>query len=299
MKNTLRRLVLFSMLISVVISATPSALAQAELITNGGFETGDFSGWTSLDFVTSDHSHSGSYSAAKYFGYTVQEFSPAVTATGDLTFHWYEKYASAPNGYVLVGIRYDGEDWAETTKTGVIVTDGVNPSTWFKYTATVDTTKAITGIRIGRGTEGEGYIDDLSLPGEDECNECLGTCYLYSGVCGEGNSIENVTCRECLVTGINGVVGESWENNPCPVSACGCTCDSMCWTECPECCDGIDNDGVDGADWPTDPKCGCCIDGNETDGTDPCPQPCVPELPTIALGAIGILGVALLARNRE
>ncbi len=228
----------------------------------------------------------------------MQEFSPAVTATGDLTFYWYELYANEPNGYVKVGIRYEGDDWAETTRTGVVVTDGVNPSTWFKYTATVDTTKAITGIRIGRISEGVGYIDDVSLPGEDEGAECLGTCYLYSGVCGEGDSIENVTCKECLVTGINGVVGESWENDPCPVSACGCTCDSMCWTECPECCDGIDNDGVDGTDWPADPKCACCIDQTET-VDDGCSSPCVPELPTIALGAIGILGVALLARKRE
>ena len=115
MKKTIRMLALFSLLISVVISATPSALAQAELITNGGFETGDFSGWDSTDFVTSDYSHSGSYSAAKYIAYTLQTFSPAVTATGDLTFYWYERYASEPNGYVKVGIRYEGEDWAETT----------------------------------------------------------------------------------------------------------------------------------------------------------------------------------------
>ena len=297
MKKTIRMLALFSLLISVVIFATPSVLAS-ELITNGGFETGDLSNWDGFGAVTAVYSHSGSYSVVLYAYYIEQTFSPSVTATGDLTFCWYDRWGHNPDN-VLVWIRYEG-GWEETTKTGVVVTDGVNPTEWVKYTAAVDTSRAVTGIKIGRFMEGETYIDDVSLPGEDEGDECLGTCYLYSGGCGEGNSIENVTCRGCLVTGINGVVGESWENGPCPVSACGCTCDPMCWTECPECCDGIDNDLTpDGlVDWPTDPKCACCIDQTET-VDDGCSTPCVPELPTIALGAIGILGVALLARKRE
>jgi hypothetical protein len=118
-----------------------------------------------------------------------------------------------------------------------------------------------------------------------DCYEDLNCTYLVS---------TNVTCYDCI-----GKIGQSWENYPCLVGTSGCTCPSMCWTECPECCDGVDNDGDGPADWPADPKCGCCIDGNETDGSDPCPPPCVPELPTLALAGIGILGIALLARKRD
>jgi hypothetical protein len=125
--------------------------------------------------------------------------------------------------------------------------------------------------------------------------DCLGTC--YDGTVCEGTSLGKMSCSECLA-----VAGRSWLNDPCPVSACGCTCDSMCWNDsiggCPECCDGIDNDGVDGTDWPNDPKCACCIDLNET-LDDGCSTPCVPELPTLALAGIGILGIALLARKRD
>ena len=132
--------------------------------------------------------------------------------------------------------------------------------------------------------------------GEPADDDCLGMC--YEGTVCEGTPIEKMSCSACLA-----MADTSWLNDPCPVSACGCTCDSMCWNEsiggCPECCDGVDNDGVNGTDWPADPQCGCCIDGNETDGTDSCPDPCIPELPTLALAGIGILGIALLARKRD
>jgi len=127
--------------------------------------------------------------------------------------------------------------------------------------------------------------------GEPVESECLGDCYNATGAL----VASNVPCYDCIGIG----TGVSWENYPCPAGTGGCTCPAMLHEICPECCDGIDNDGADGTDWPADPKCGCCIDGNETDGTDPCPPPCVPELPTLALAGIGILGIALLARKRE
>ena len=127
--------------------------------------------------------------------------------------------------------------------------------------------------------------------GPPPTDDCLGDCYNATG----GLIASNVPCYDCIGIG----TGVSWKNYPCPAGTGGCTCPEMPHEICPQCCDGIDNDGADGTDWPADPKCGCCIDGNETDGTDPCPPPCVPELPTLALAGIGILGIALLARKRE
>ena len=157
-----------------------------------------------------------------------------------------------------------------------------------------------TGCLLNNGTikpiEDVEWIDGSFKCGEPEPEQCLGMC--YEGTVCDGTPIGKMNCSACLA-----MAGTSWLNDPCPVSACGCTCDSMCWNEsiggCPECCDGVDNDGVNGTDWPADPQCGCCIDGNETDGTDSCPDPCVPELPTLALAGIGILGIALLARKRD
>ena len=119
---------------------------------------------------------------------------------------------------------------------------------------------------------------------------CLGDCIDETG----DVIASNVPCYECLVGDGPGV---KWINYPCTANDCGCTCDPMEHTDCPECCDGVDND-FDGLIDMDDPKCGCCIDGNETNGDDPCPPPCIPELPTLAFMSIGILGMFLLVRKR-
>ena len=51
-----------------VIVMLESGSAKADLVVNGGFETGDFTGWTlnghnTLNFVSSENPHSGTYSA--------------------------------------------------------------------------------------------------------------------------------------------------------------------------------------------------------------------------------------------
>ena len=143
--------------------------------------------------------------------------------------------------------------------------------------------------------------EDVSVVGVDgtvtcgtpppACDRCLGDCYNAAGT----RIASDVPCYDCIGVG----TGVLWENYLCPAGTGGCTCPRMPHEVCPECCDGIDNDGVNGTDWPADPQCGCCIDPDETDGTIPCPDPCVPELPTLALAGIGILGIALLARKRD
>ena len=55
---------------------------------------------------------------------------------------------------------------------------------------------------------------------------------------------------------------------------------------------GTDNDDDRLTDCPADHECVCCLD-------EGCPVEYVPELPTLTLAGIGILGIALLARKRE
>jgi len=124
---------------------------------------------------------------------------------------------------------------------------------------------------------------------EPEPETCLGDCYNQLGQL----IYTNVNCSVCLAES-----GNKWINNPCPDSDSGCTCLSQEWTECPQCCDGIDNDNDGLVDWPNDPKCGCCIDENETNGDVSCPPPCIPELPTFTLMSLGVLGMLLLVRKR-
>jgi len=166
-----------------------------------------------------------------------------------------------------------------------------------EQTTYCETDLLLTGSLLGR-IEGSSIVsvqhtttDGTFTCGEPVESECLGWC--YEGTVCEGTPIGKMSCSECLA-----VAGRSWLNDPCPMTSCGCTCPSMCWTECPECCDGIDNDPDGVTDWPADPKCACCIDQTET-VDDGCSDPCVPELPTLALAGIGILGAILLARKRE
>jgi hypothetical protein len=132
------------------------------------------------------------------------------------------------------------------------------------------------------------YTDGTYTSGDEE-PQCLGDCY-YNSDCTELMA-ENVPCYECL----GAMGGASWK----PTTQCpgrDLQCPDMCFTECPACCDGIDNDGDGLIDCPADDGCACCCDYTETTES---PVPCVPELPTFALASIGILGIALLARKRE
>jgi hypothetical protein len=122
--------------------------------------------------------------------------------------------------------------------------------------------------------------------------DCLGDCYDAAGK----QIASDVPCYECIGVG----TGVSWENyefdSPCSP---GTTVPRRPYAYCPECCDGIDNgEGDTLVDWPADPGCACCLDETE-DVDEGCPVECVPELPTLALAGLGILGIALLARKRD
>ncbi len=91
MKTPLKSLLAVCVLAAVCFGSR----ASANLVTNGGFETGDFTGWTqtgNTDFsgVTDIGSHSGNFSAyfgpVGSFGYISQDISTVAGSTYDLSF---------------------------------------------------------------------------------------------------------------------------------------------------------------------------------------------------------------------
>jgi hypothetical protein len=135
------------------------------------------------------------------------------------------------------------------------------------------------------------------VDGTFECEvpeACLGDCYdtPADGTNCTGKIIaRNVTCNECLSAG----TAASWH----PTTRCpdrDLYCPDWCFNECPACADGIDNDRDGLIDCPEDDGCACCCDYTETPDEG---EPCVPELPTIALTGIGILSLVLWVRSRR
>jgi len=85
----------------VALACTTGALAAPELVSNGGFETGDFSGWTTTDAasgsmygVDTAGPHAGSYSA--FFGGS----GPASDTIS-------QTIATSPGGSYLVSFSFD------------------------------------------------------------------------------------------------------------------------------------------------------------------------------------------------
>jgi hypothetical protein len=276
------RRVLFGMVLSFVVLTVPLALAAPSMYIDP--QTKNLNCGESDTMEVRITTEASTQVAQAYI-----HFDPACVNITDVDFTGAPWQPLAPLGWMHKG---------DYVTTGTANFAGVAAGDHLFATITVecvcDGDSCTSDIRLDNLAPVYPTVNGTVTCEEPDDDDCLGMC--YEGTVCEGTPIGKMNCSTCLA-----MAGTSWLNDPCPVSASGCTCPSMCWTECPECCDGIDNDPTpDGlVDWPADPKCGCCIDENETDGTVPCPPPCVPELPTLALAGIGILGIALLARKRD
>ena len=135
-------------------------------------------------------------------------------------------------------------------------------------------------------------VDAIWINGTFTCTDgaqpCLGTC-CNDSECTDPYA-ENVPCKDCIEA------GKYWHPNK--DTACFNDVENppdLCLTSCPECCDGVDNADTDtDVDYPADKQCPCGLSPSEDMGGPP-----IPELPTLALAGIGILGAILLARKRE
>jgi hypothetical protein len=89
--------------IGIGLASLSPSVARAELVTNGGFETGDFTGWSRsgnavYTGVTQNDPHSGTYGA--YFGNTVTTGTDSQTLT------------------TVAGAQYDLDFWLANTAGG-------------------------------------------------------------------------------------------------------------------------------------------------------------------------------------
>jgi len=164
-RNTIFRLALLLTILGSM-SLVNSAYA-AESVVNGGFETGNLTGWTKYPasgtgpYISKLGPHSGIYCAFVFdTTYIEQSFNPPVTP-GSNGLRWWNKGDSLANdGYTTVTITYsDG-----TTKSvNAADTSGV----WHWYVTSLDQTKKVAKIRFtphGHDEAAGGVaIDDVSI----------------------------------------------------------------------------------------------------------------------------------------
>ena len=149
-----------ALLTSAAVISAPPAAAAANLIGNGGFETGSLSGWScsSLDSTVTSPVHSGSYALAGAASSSddaqcSQSVSVQPSSTYTLT-GWVE------GNYVFLG----------DSGTGSSDTDAWTPgaTSWQQLSTTFSTGASTTSVTIyvhGWYAQGTYFADDLSLTG--------------------------------------------------------------------------------------------------------------------------------------
>jgi hypothetical protein len=135
--------------------------ARADLLVNGGFETGNFSGWsqsgtTSFTFVSSSNPYAGTYAAwlgpVGHFGYLSQTVATTPGSTYDLQFVLGNSSHSSNEFQVQFG--------------GTTVFDQVDMTNqgYTPYQFTVTATSSSTLLQFGfRNNPGFFFLDSASL----------------------------------------------------------------------------------------------------------------------------------------
>jgi len=144
---------------SVVILSVVSPLAANEFV-NAGFETGDFTGWTSGNgaTATSSESHSGSYSFSGVSNSFVSQTFTAIdtSSISELSF-WGKRSGGL---FDLVVLTY-----SDSTSENVLVNTlgGSSDWTFVNLTSDLDLGKSLISFLIYGTTPGPAYLDDFNL----------------------------------------------------------------------------------------------------------------------------------------
>lgn len=150
-------------LITVLVAASATISAHAALpIKNGGFETGDLTGWTITPAfdggVTSAEAYRGSYSLELDAVDVVFQEVTAVKHFSALSF-----MAKAENpgrtGVALARVYYHDGDYDEVTFGSADLASG----DWESIGVSLDSTKRVVLVEIGLGESYPIYIDAVAL----------------------------------------------------------------------------------------------------------------------------------------
>jgi hypothetical protein len=172
------------LLIAAVIACFSVAQpALADLIANGGFETGDFTGWTVVLDVTYPASittlpayvHSGTYAAQVAGSASYNELSQTVSTT--------------PGQYYALSFWLNtittGNDFRALWDGNAVLTGNITPQGYVQYSYVVGGTGSDTVEFDGRNVPGWFYLDDVSLTPTNAVPEPSGVVALL-GLCGMG-----------------------------------------------------------------------------------------------------------------
>lgn len=162
--------VLGVLVVSVAMCLCGSGTASANLIVNGGFETGDATGWTftpaasgTLFYVANGLQHSGHYSA--FYGAVtppnMDSLSQTLTTTPGRSYtidYWLENLDGPSNGFL---VQWGGTTLSQITDSG--------PFGYTHYTFTSTTTSGSTLLSFS-GYQVPSYftLDDVSVSAAPE-----------------------------------------------------------------------------------------------------------------------------------
>lgn len=133
-----------------------------EYVTNGGFETGDFTGWTNNGTAISGVSHSGSYSAVFSVGDSISQtlITPIPSECASVTL-WIKVLGCF---YVTMKLTL-----TYTDSTTTIIEDGVPTTDWSQsdFSSYLENGKILSAIKIECTaiSSATPYIDDISVSG--------------------------------------------------------------------------------------------------------------------------------------